>query len=230
MTFKSLVAGLCATLAMSASHAEITYSVVHGQNLDLYYDASAFGSDVTANGDSFFFKNSPGQHGVDGFAYVVAHDDVALYGGYSASLKGSYETQYGQYIVGFSEATIGFYYNKNPDLTPIQKNASQTTGGLSFIGTDDDYSVPVRSGPLNLTAGGAAVWSDKAEFGRIDMKVTLFAGLDTWGGPPGDYGYLNIDGYSFNFETVSLVPEPETYAMLLGGLALLALRLRRRQA
>lgn len=232
MTFKSLVAGLCAAFAVSASHAEIVYSVVHGQNLDLYYDASKFGSNVTASGDSFFFKSDAAHTAVDGgTAYVVAHQDVALYGSYRAALKGDFETWYGQYVYAFAEGNVGFYYDKNMQTIPFQKNASQTNTSFSFYGyPDEDGGDLTRSGSLDHGSGGSAAWSNKAEFGRIDMTVSLFAGLNTYGGPPGDYGYLNVDGFSFNFKTISVVPEPETYAMLLGGLALLAVRARRRKA
>lgn len=224
MNFKSLMAGLCTALTVSLSQAAPVYSVVYGQNVDLYYDAAAFGNDVIADGDSFFFKKNGVPFAVQGSAYVVAHENVALYGEYGASFNGDYEFWYGQYAFAFGESTKGNYYSKNPQDVPKDNS---TYSSFREYGDGDDL---MRKGSFTHLIGGYAEWSNKAEFYRIDMTITLLGGMDSKGGPPGDYGYLNIDGFSFNFRTASVVPEPTTYAMLLGGLAFLTLRARRRQS
>lgn len=226
MTFKTLLAGLCTALVFSIGHAAPVYSVVHGQNLDLYYDASAFGSDVTAVGDNFVFKSNSSQFSASGSAYVVAHQGVSLYGGYSASFSGDYRVSYAEQLFLFAEVTKGFYYDTNLEPIPYQKDSFITTTNSTLAGDGWD---PHRTGSTGLGAS-SKWWADQSGFGRINMDITLFAQLVNMGDPVQPDSYLHIDNFSFNFKTVSAVPEPETYAMLLAGLALMVTRTRRRKS
>ena len=88
------------------------------------------------------------------------------------------------------------------------------------FGTVDDVILNATS----LTNGGAGVWS-------LSSPVTFAANTDTFltikftGSNP----KLNFGG-SFNASTVSAVPEPETYAMLLAGLGVVGFMARRRKS
>ena len=221
MNFKSWLVGLCATLCFGVSNAT-TFSIVHGKNLDLYYDATAFGSDVTATGDSFYFKNSAANSlFVDGYATVVAHAGVSLYGSWSATYTGNYQVWLAQKVIQLEEYGDGWYYDTKGRL--ITQHFMPTT----LMRTVGEGPGVLRQGTVFGGSGDRSEIEDPI-FGRINFHVYMQTVVDD-----PDYPlfpkYVKVDGYTINFATVSAVPEPETYAMLLAGLALIGAGARRRK-
>jgi len=122
--------------------------------------------------------------------------------------------------------TDTFTFNVAPIIPPLgqfwQADASLVTTNLgSSVHNIDFTSASLNGEPLTLSPTGDFEFGNLsvANFaeGPLVLTVTGFSGAD--GGEFASYsGTMNI----------SLVPEPETYAMLLAGLGLIGFSVRRR--
>jgi PEP-CTERM motif len=127
----------------------------------------------------------------------------------------------------------GFYKINTIDLLGGNTLANNIPGTL----TGWTVTINSNSQSFSSTAHGAACLS-----GLCDDVVSLIgSGLDTLstntivlsnftGGWPDESSYFNISEIQVNGASVSAVPEPETYAMMLAGLGLLGFAARRRKA
>lgn len=128
--------------------------------------------------------------------------------------------------------------------------AAQKGAGLgvyhSYDNSDDNittnerltltFSAPVKIDALFMRSDGHDVthWTSNATF-LLNGASTKLAGTINPVGLTGNvftfqYGGSKADQFYLGGMTVSAVPEPSTYAMLLGGLGLMGLIARRRQA
>jgi PEP-CTERM motif len=146
--------------------------------------------------------------------------------------------------VALSNDVLGPYYSNAPspltvmyaaDATALMNVAAGFTGGLSFAYSSSEIvldAVKIYSG-LNGTgtllasanlSGNAAIGCSDTAFCRFDLTSLQFAGVAqsiSFGG-----GTPNV---LFDDITITVVPEPGTYAMLLAGLGVVSLLVRRRQ-
>ena len=123
-------------------------------------------------------------------------------------------------------------------------SASLGTAGSSVTGTYDSYTLQdffVNTGDVSFAAGTTYWMGLQVDPAQWDMHWTLnsvgtFGGYAMRGdgtGTPGAYsssGYHHAFGlYDTSYGSTAPVPEPETYAMMLAGLGLLAFVARRRR-
>ena len=163
------------------------------------------------------------------------------------------------YSVGGVTVTATASYRSNGswgNATVIQDHdnahnlAAQKGAGLgvyhSYDNSDDNitsnerltltFSAPVKINSLYLRSDGhdVAQWSSNATFLLNDVSTKLVGTIN----PVGlsgkvftfQYGGTKADQFYLGGMTVSAVPEPSTYAMLLGGLGMVGLIARRRKA
>ena len=126
----------------------------------------------------------------------------------------------------FDASTAGTYtYTLSFDLTGFQAGSAFFTGRLAA-----DNSVVVKLNDQTISsASGFSDWTSFASNGgfaagmnKLDFVVTNWA--QNGGNPSG----LRVEFASS--DVAAAVPEPETYAMLLAGIALLGVVARRRKA
>lgn len=146
--------------------------------------------------------------------------------------------------VALSNDVLGPYYSNAPspltvmyaaDATAVMNVAVGFTGGLTFEYSSSEsvldavkiYSGLNGTGTLLASAslfGNAAIGCSDTAFCRFDLTSVQFAGVAqsiSFGG-----GTPNV---LFDDVTITVVPEPGTYAMLLAGLGVVSLLVRRRQ-
>lgn len=140
--------------------------------------------------------------------------------------------------VGNGFAAFGDQYLGNNSLNTFNDKIQFTFAGLSNLSTDVVSIDNSASSGLNLTGFALYDWNDtllsagtQASTGFVDAWTINYANLAA-----GSY-YLRVSGNivgnsSTDFAgnlALAPVPEPETYAMMLGGLGLLAFTARRRK-
>lgn len=125
----------------------------------------------------------------------------------------------------FDAWTAGTYtYSLRFDLSGYKADSASFSGRLAA----DNAVVVLLNNEVISSASGFTSWSSFAASGgfvsgvnQLDFVVTNWA--QNGGNPTG----LRVE---FEQSAVAAVPEPETYAMLLGGLGLIGFVARRRQA
>ena len=190
--------------------------------------SSSAGSIMTANSVAGFTSMS---------AQGVAHSGLDAYGTYSAAAIGaapdnsftlSANTAVTFSVMADMRAMTTMGYNLEADMAEwASAHAMLNAGGMldgTFVSDPQERYVLAGFDVLddNTTVGVSNSWSG--------LLSTTFSNL----GPAEASGFLQsfviVDGYSSVWDGVTPVPEPGTYAMLLGGLALLGFVARRRKA
>ena len=124
-------------------------------------------------------------------------------------------------VAGFAIET-GYNYGQPASQVGTFINANPDTGWLKFTNTTGS----TFTGVLKLEGVAAGGIYGPAQFFSNSGSVTLSAG---------DSAYIVLNNESSNYggynhpEVVGVVPEPESYAMLLAGLGLLGFAARRRK-
>lgn len=131
------------------------------------------------------------------------------------------------------------YYNASASLDPVVAGAylysldftlsAEQVGGASFlarVAADNEVDVYLNGEYLGQ-ANNFAAWTD------VSASTGFVAGVNSLRFVVSNYAQAdgNPTGLRFEFldSTAGVVPEPETYAMMLGGLALLGAVARRKQ-
>lgn len=118
--------------------------------------------------------------------------------------------------------TSNYLHVQNATPSTMTISLGGTTNAFSlklgeYFGTPSNFNVTLSNGDSFTVAGGSAY----TFFGVV--STTAFSSVKI-SGPL----YPSIDNVSYG--TITPVPEPETYAMLLGGLALMGALARRRSS
>ena len=190
--------------------------------------SSSAGSIMTANNVAGFSAMS---------AEGAAHSGLAGYGTYSAASIGatpentftlSANTAITFSVLADMRARTSMGYNLEADMAEYATaHALLNVGGMvdgSFVNDAQERFITAGFDVLddNTTIGVSNSWSGLLSASFANTGTTEASGfLQT---------FVIVDGYSSVWDGVTPVPEPATYAMLLGGLALLGAAGRRRRA
>ena len=228
---KSTMAGLAvALISVASASASILYSYdfsgsgdMNGQTLN---GQTWYGAGINANGSYSLANNATGY---ESFGFLLANGNVY---DYKVTINQSSGTWAG---IGIA-TSFGIW---NMIAAPAVAASIITTGdtwGVSYEGGgasgSGTYRISVDTTGANWTTsffkddvqvGSTRVWSGQAPFGPSGgtSGYALF-GLAT-------YGNGSTTAGTFSNLELSVVPEPSTYAMVLGGIATLLLIRRRVQ-
>lgn len=244
MKMKSPIAALALTAfaaAFSSSAQATDYVEVSSATADFYYDADFWGSSaVTLTGNTISFglasdfstsataRGSAGSYASDTqldvddqfSVYVVAHAGYALTSDLTHTVNATYSltANGGQVSADYSmqlssaRSVNGSYAIDNElrfdiDIQQLSSNGASQSGAYVFGGLSTNYP---QSG---------------AQYAAVGINNVL--GLQSLQNGPGKTASA-FTSESFGF-TVSAVPEPETYGMMLAGLGLIGFVARRRK-
>jgi hypothetical protein len=158
--------------------------------------------------------------GTEGFLVIASGGDVvAKYQGNSASFTN----------LLYLENTSTFVFNNQ--TSPVGSTADL---GTFAAGTELLFRLNVTNTGDNFFTGPASRNADDKAHARVQNDwipgVTLVSFEDLFGTPEGVNGYNDLSFSFTNTVSVGNVPEPETYALMLGGLALVGWLARRRKS
>ena len=230
-----LVAALLAAGVASSAQA-VNFVEIDGANLTFFYDADFWGlgtASVTGNKISFAisddFDVTAKSSTVSGHGAAAHVDDNSL--SVFAVAKSGYSVSS---LVQASSSTSVNFTTGNGTAAGV---LSGSVSGGAFNGDDfvaihndgsyyDDFQLYTGSSPYSTTAALAANGGVAGNF-YAATGVETFIGVGTE-----QYGkglsHAALTDVSYNF-SVTAVPEPETYAMLLAGLGLVGFTARRRK-
>ena len=227
---RNLLGAFALVLGMSATAAEPPGTKIAGEHLDFYLNdpsswgmglgsASVSGDTLTAYGSTAFMGSEWSYYTDMYYAsfYVVAHAGYSVQMTPAVSFIGAY--------AGVDDWAPG---NGAADLklfTYVERPSGEFATAIT-----DWYSPYMQPGQSVDQQGGTHIISgtpNSPAVASVMVSLDLFLLAD-----PG--AYVGVSGFQFVFNAVPLtvptpVPEPETYAMLLAGLALLGVAARRRR-
>lgn len=229
--FRSTLALALSCGVLAGAAATTVYREVAGVNMDFYYDVELYpNAHAVALGDSLMLDSSRYMTDPNRFSptvIAVAHGGHVLTGGSSTQVRGYYLVATGNSFLRtqiFSSAQGGTFGSGAFTPTTFSFNAGQ-----SF-----DLQSLHDSPSAGFWQGRASDQTDRGDFSAVGLFAHyLVSAYDPDVRSGGEAVLTNVI-YSFNQEALQVpplpVPEPQTYAMLLAGLALVGGAARRRLA
>lgn len=224
--YRPVLALALSAAAFSCAAAVPVYTKVVGKSLDFYYLSDAFaGGSAYAVGDNLMVQPGQGlsQLASNDFAVVaVAHNGHALTAGGGLAIQGYYST-----------TTVNSVFKLDGYFST--SNGSFSGGGYHDNGRGVSDALFLRTSPqpgkvTALWQADSAIHTDLGRFSAVGVYSRAWITFVEYPDQSrGDYG---ITGVMYSFDQVSVplspVPEPQTYGMLLAGLALLGAAALRR--
>ena len=225
--WKKFFGALALLLSVGAQAAEPPGIKIAGEHLDYYINDPSPGTyalfGVSVSGDTLSFSGT-GYSAFDSFSYIDVQSApfyVTAHEGYTLSMSPTISFAGAQSGVSADSPSAGtgqlmlFTYVDEPSGATVSKASSW-------------FSPYMQPGESVGQSGGQFSSSNFDDNGVRPTKLTvstdLFLLVDA-------YTYVSVDSIRMTFNAVPLtpVPESETYAMLLGGLALIGAVARRQR-
>lgn len=152
--------------------------------------------------------------------------------GYTAQVSDTFGTTSGSNYLGLDNPDTAFYLG---DSLTIDFGRVVHAAGLYLITGNDaqagDLELSVAGGSVFNSASPDVLVSDGKAFylGLVESDPGLGFSTATIHGVPSGGAFLAFSADDITSATVSAVPEPETYALMLAGLGLLAMRRSRKR-
>lgn len=225
--YRPLLALTLSVAAFSCAAAVPVYTKIEGKTLDFYYAANAFqGAIAYTLGDTLAFQPRRGfsEMQSEGFEVIaVAHNGYALTGGINQAMQGYHST-----ISGNTRLRLdGIYETRSGSFSDGNFHAG-LAGAIDMIYTRIDGQ-PGQSNTFWNTQFGTHPYL--GQFSAMGVSSRYWGSVYDY--IYGVYGEVGITSLMYTFDAVALpppaVPEPQTYAMLLGGLGLVGAAARRRR-
>lgn len=170
--------------------------------------------------------------GTEGLLIFTGSNDkvIATYQGNSASYSNDL------YLMLDENGRPGNDGNTTNDMFIFNNHASPVGSakniGSFSAGTELSFRLHVNNTGYDFFTGAAAGNADGQFHARVEENwqpgTTLVSFEDLYD-PSGNSSVFNDLSFSFSNTSTSVVPEPESYAMLLAGLGLIGLMVRRKQ-
>jgi hypothetical protein len=161
------------------------------------------------------FQHSYGTHFVvPGASYLPGYTQGNLLAYYA--LTGQSET------LSLTGATPATFSLQSLDLSGVLGFGPSDALSINIVGTRANGSLVFASQPFSVIGGAVSTYGSSFFTGFTGLTSVNFSGT------AGNYArYVGLDNIAI---TITPVPEPETLALLIGGLALMSVVLRRRKA
>jgi hypothetical protein len=199
---------LVASIALAATSAQASTAI------NMSFDGLA-SPGATAAAYGVQFQHSYGTHFVvPGASYLPGYTQGDLLAYYA--LTGQSET------LSLTGATPATFSLQSLDLSGVLGFGPSDALSINIVGTRSNGSLVFASQPFSVIGGAVSTYGSSFFTGFTGLTSVSFSGT------AGNYArYVGLDNIAI---TITPVPEPETLALLIGGLALMGVVLRRRKA
>jgi choice-of-anchor A domain-containing protein len=239
-------AGSAANTLVAGNNLNIGNGTINGTGV---YGVSNANGNVTA--PSWYPTGTFSKGNASTLDFAAAQQQLTTLSGDVAKLQsnGTVISQYGGFkLVGDINADVNVFtisandlHNLTLDVSSLKSTASiiingtatniTMSGGFDNFGSFADrtllnFANATTTSLNNVGINGSILAPNAAFSGSGSMNGTLVANSVS----SINYGHVSMNGAGFNTVSVSAVPEPGTYAMLLAGLGLLAFMRRRTPA
>lgn len=217
-------------ISRSGSSGSYSYSVISGfenrpVNFVSFWDAARFTNWLTTGNTEtgVYILTSDGI-----LNNTITRDATAWANGGVAVASGDEWYKAAYYKGGSTNAGYWDYAHQSDSITTADANYANSQANLTPVGS---YGAAV--GPYGTfdQGGNVGEWTEeisgltrRVRGGTMDQDATALSSVAS----DLDTATSEFSGYGFRVSSLELIPEPSSYAMLLGGLALVCVAMRRK--